>query len=90
MSVPCVYRAFGILPAVSALAGCVTTRRAAKPQPPAEAWGLGAAWRFLIGRYNYSVHLPRVELSSLPSLHRTNFHLREGYGMLRLQPPAAR
>jgi hypothetical protein len=51
-----------------------------------EAWGPEAAWRILVGRYNYSVHLPAVELSALPSLSRTSFHLRDEYGRLRLMP----
>ncbi len=51
-----------------------------------DAWGPEAAWRVMVGRYNYSVHLPGVELSCLPALSRTSFHLRNEYGRLRLLP----
>ena len=51
-----------------------------------EPWGPDASWRLLVGRYNYSVHLPKQELSCLPPLSRTSFHLRKEYGRLRLMP----
>jgi hypothetical protein len=51
-----------------------------------EAWGPGAAWRVLVGRYNYSTDLPAVELSACPALSRTAFHLRDEYGQLKLMP----
>ncbi|MGI5869370.1 MAG: carbohydrate-binding family 9-like protein [Kiritimatiellia bacterium] len=47
-----------------------------------EAWGPGSAWRVLVGRYNYSVHLPKLELSAMPSLSKTNYHLRDEYARL--------
>lgn len=54
-----------------------------------EDWGPGAVWRVLVGRYNYSVHLPAVELSAMPKLSRTSFHLRGEYRRLRLEPQEA-
>jgi len=42
----------------------------------------GQSWRILIGRYNYSVYLDDQELSSLPALPETNFHLYSEYGYL--------
>ena len=53
-----------------------------------EAWGPGTSWRVLVGRYNYSAHLPAVEISCLPKLSRTSFHLRDEYGVLELLPQA--
>lgn len=53
-----------------------------------EVWGPGASWRVLVGRYNYSAHLPSVELSCLPKISRTNFHLRDEYGVLELLSPS--
>ncbi len=50
-----------------------------------EAWGPGAAWRIFVGRYNYSVYLPTPELSALPPLSCTNFHLRDEYARLTLE-----
>ncbi|MCC6581387.1 MAG: carbohydrate-binding family 9-like protein [Phycisphaeraceae bacterium] len=55
-----------------------------------EAWGPGAAWRVLVGRYNYSAFLPQTELSSMPKLSRTSFHLRPEYGRLILMPKSAK
>ncbi len=49
-----------------------------------EAWGLDASWRVLVGRYNYSVHLPKAELSAMPLLSNTNYHLRDQYAFLKL------
>ena len=51
-----------------------------------EAWGPDAAWRVFVGRYNYSAYLPQVELSAMPPLSRTSFHLRNEYARLRLMP----
>lgn len=51
------------------------------------SWGPGSVWRVLVGRYNYSIWLPKEELSELPGLPTTNFHLRENYGRLILQAP---
>ena len=52
-----------------------------------EAWGPGAAWRILVGRYNYSVHLPKFELSAMPALSKTSYHLRNEYARLALVKP---
>lgn len=49
-----------------------------------EAWGPSASWRVLVGRYNYSVHLPKPELSAMPLLSKTSYHLRDEYAMLKL------
>jgi len=49
-----------------------------------ESWGLDASWRVLVGRYNYSAYLQAVELTAMPQLSKTIFHLREEYGRLRL------
>jgi hypothetical protein len=49
-----------------------------------EAWGPGSKWRLLVGRYNYSVHLPVPELSALPTLPKTDYHLRDSYARLVL------
>lgn len=51
-----------------------------------EAWGSDAIWRVLVGRYNYSAYLPQPELSAMPPLSRTSFHLRNEYARLRLMP----
>lgn len=51
-----------------------------------DTWGSGAPWRVLVGRYNYSRWLPETELSALPQLSATNFHLRDEYADLILQP----
>ena len=52
-----------------------------------EAWGPDAPWRILVGRYNYSVHLPKTEISALPTLSKTNYHLRNEYARLNLVKP---
>jgi len=44
------------------------------------------AWRVLVGRYNYSCHLPKPELSMHPRLSATDFHLTEQYAQLILVP----
>ena len=61
-------------------------RTAPKPKP-------GDRWPFLIGRYDYSVHLKDgLELSAAALLPAANFHLHEHYGHLvfvRRPAPAA-
>jgi hypothetical protein len=47
-----------------------------------EAWGVGAAWRLLVGRYNYSRYLSNRELAMAPPLRGSNFHLIEEYGKI--------
>lgn len=49
-----------------------------------EDFGLGAEWRILVGRYNYSRYLDNKELSMTPELSQTNFHLLQEYAILRL------
>jgi hypothetical protein len=44
----------------------------------------GSEWTILIGRYNYSVHLPAKELSMAPQLSNTSFHLTDQYAKLKL------
>jgi hypothetical protein len=44
----------------------------------------GVCWRILIGRYNYSRYLEHQELSMSPMLPKTNFHMLENYGILKL------
>lgn len=51
-----------------------------------DTWEANAPWRVLVGRYNYSRWLPQTELSALPQLSATNFHLRDEYADLILQP----
>ena len=51
-----------------------------------EAWGPDACWHVLVGRYNYSAYLSRPELSAMPKLSTTNFHLRGEYARLKLLP----
>lgn len=43
-------------------------------------------WRLFVGRYNYSYHLPRKELSMMPRLPKTNYHLIDSYATLKLEP----
>lgn len=40
------------------------------------------AWVFLVGRYNYSVHLPSLEISMFPQLPITSFHHPESWASL--------
>lgn len=47
-----------------------------------DTFGPGSKWQILIARYNYSRYLPWKELSSVPKLSTTNFHLFEEYGKL--------
>ena len=51
-----------------------------------DGWGPNALWRVLIGRYNYSAYLPKPELSAMPHLSKTNYHLLSEYARLRLLP----
>lgn len=44
----------------------------------------GADWTILIGRYNYSIDLDEVELSSMPALSRLDFHLTKEYATLNI------
>ena len=44
----------------------------------------GAPWRILVGRYNYNRSLARPELSMVPPLPATNFHLLGHYAVLEL------
>jgi len=47
------------------------------------AWGPGSAWRVLCGRYNYSgSDLKDPELSMVPPLSVTNYHLVDEYALL--------
>ncbi len=48
-------------------------------------FGYGADWRVLIARYNYDNHLEEKELSMLPKLSRTKYHLVNEYAMLKLE-----
>jgi hypothetical protein len=52
---------------------------------PGGSFGPNAPWRILVARYNYSRYLPKMEQSMSPALERTNFHLYEQYGELRLE-----
>jgi len=47
-----------------------------------DTFGQGSEWRVLIARYNYSRYLPWKELSMVPQLSLTNYHLLEEYGKL--------
>ncbi len=49
-----------------------------------EDFGLGASWRILVSRFNYSRYLYNKELSMAPELSQTNFHLLQEYAVLRL------
>lgn len=44
----------------------------------------GAGWIILIGRYNYSIDLDEVELSSMPALSRPDFHFTKEYAPLTI------
>ncbi|MCM8788852.1 MAG: carbohydrate-binding family 9-like protein [Candidatus Omnitrophica bacterium] len=50
-----------------------------------DAFDNNSRWRILIGRYNYSRYIPWKELSMVPQLSRTNFHLLEEFGILRFE-----
>lgn len=48
------------------------------------AWGPGSNWRVFCGRYNYgNTELKDPELSMVPSLSETNYHLTDEYAVLR-------
>ena len=49
-----------------------------------ETFRPGSDWRILVARYNYTRYLPWKELSMLPQLSQTNYHLCEEYGILEL------
>ena len=44
------------------------------------------AWSIFVGRYNHSVYFTEQELSMTPVLPKTNYHLRDHYAKLKLQP----
>jgi hypothetical protein len=48
-----------------------------------DAFGPGSRWTVQVGRYNYSAHLPALELSSVPELSKADFHLIEEFAPLR-------
>jgi len=52
-----------------------------------DVFGGESKWRILISRYNYSRYLSNVELTSLPCLSKTDFHLIEEYAVLILRQP---
>ena len=48
-------------------------------------WGDGTEWTVFCGRYNYnSDDLSDPELSMIPALAETNYHLTDGYACLKL------
>lgn len=49
-------------------------------------YGPGDEWDVLVGRYNYGVTLPAVELSSMPEISVVDFHRVDEYARLRLEP----
>ena len=49
-----------------------------------DKFGPQADWRILVSRYNYSRYLSEKELSMMPKLSETNYHLLEEYAILRL------
>jgi len=51
-----------------------------------DAFGPGSKWRILVARYNFSRYLPWKELSMVPRLSTTNFHLLEEFGVLEFEP----
>lgn len=48
-----------------------------------EAWGSGTNWTVLCGRYNYGKKFEVPELSMMPPLSKTQFHLSGEYAELR-------
>jgi hypothetical protein len=54
---------------------------------PGRPFGPGDRWRILVARYNHGRDLPKPELSMVPQLSRTDFHLLEEYGFLELARP---
>jgi hypothetical protein len=50
-------------------------------------WGDGTEWTVFCGRYNYnSEDLADPELSMVPALSATNYHLTDEYARLLLRP----
>ena len=49
-----------------------------------DAFGPGAQWRILVGRYNFSRYLLKKELSAVPSMSKDWFHFYEEYSRLEL------
>jgi len=47
-----------------------------------DAFGPGTEWRILVARYNFSRYLTWRELSMVPQLSVTNYHLLEEFGIL--------
>jgi len=47
-----------------------------------DAFGPGTGWRILVARYNFSRYLTWKELSMVPQLSVTNYHLIEEFGIL--------
>ncbi len=45
----------------------------------------GHSWQFLIARQNYSRRLPFKELSTVPAIAESDFHLIRQYGLLELR-----
>lgn len=52
----------------------------------AKSLSMDGEWSILIGRYNYSIHLPKVELSTQPLISQEYFHLVDEWARLRFQP----
>ena len=44
----------------------------------------GIPWRILLARYNFTKYAPQQELTTSPAMSKTDFHLHEEYGRLRL------
>jgi len=51
---------------------------------PDQEFAPGSNWRILVARYNYTRHLSVPELSMVPQISKTNYHLHEEYGVLEL------
>jgi len=51
---------------------------------PGRPFRPGARWRILVARYNHGQGLPEPELSMVPQLSRTDFHLLEEYAVLQI------
>ncbi len=50
-----------------------------------DAFGPGSDWRILVARYNYSRYLSQRELTMVPQLSVTNYHLLEEYATLKFE-----
>ncbi len=50
-----------------------------------DAFGPGSDWRILVARYNFSRYLSQRELSMVPQLSVTNYHLLEEYAILKFE-----